>query len=145
MNKLPAKQIYLLSIIIIGIITLSVYSTYALFTLETETSDIVSIHTPNSLTISENIYEYQQIKVEPNKVTTTDIDIYNSFEYDVCYSVWYKVVGKNIDESKVQVFEKSAGTRTSNGVLTVNNNVRVTIGIINDTDEEVKINGDYRS
>ena len=140
MNKLPAKQIYLLSIIIIGIIALSVYSTYALFTLETETSDIVSIHTPNSLTISENIYEYQQIKVEPNKVTTTDIDIYNSFEYDVCYSIWYKVVGENIDETKIQVFEKSNGTRTSNGILTPTNNMRVTIGIINDSDEEVKIN-----
>ena len=140
MNKLPAKQIYLLSIIIIGIIALSVYSTYALFTLETETSDIVSIHTPNSLTISENIYEYQQIKIEPNKVTTTDIDIYNSFEYDVCYSIWYKIVGENIDESKIQVFEKSDGTRTSNGVLTPTNNVRITIGIINDTNEEVKIN-----
>lgn len=140
MNKLPAKQIYLLSIIIIGIIALSVYSTYALFTLETETSDIVSIHTPNSLTISENIYEYQQIKVAPNKVTTTDIDIYNSFEYDVCYSIWYKVVGENIDETKIQIFEKSNGTRTSNGTLTVDNNVRITIGIINDSDEEVKIN-----
>lgn len=140
MNKLPVKQIYLLSIIIIGIIALSVYSTYALFTLETETSDIVSIHTPNSLTISENIYEYQQIKIEPNKVTTTDIDIYNSFEYDVCYSIWYKVVGENIDETKIQVFEKSDGTRTSNGILTPTNNIRITIGIINDTNKEVKIN-----
>lgn len=140
MNKLPAKQIYLLTIIIIGIIALSVYSTYALFTFESETSDIVSIHTPKSLKISENIYEYQQITVEPNTVTTTDIDIYNSFEYDVCYSIWYKVVDENIDVNKIQIFEKSNGTLTSSGVLTVNNNVRITLAIINDNDEEVKIN-----
>ena len=56
MNKLPTKQIYLLFIIIVGIITLSVYSTYALFTFESSTDDIVSIHTPKSLKISENIY-----------------------------------------------------------------------------------------
>ena len=140
MNKLPAKQIYLLSIIIIGIIALSVYSTYALFTFESETSDIVTIHTPKSLTISENIYEYQQLTIEPNTVTTTDIDIYNSFDYDVCYSIWYKVVGENIDENKIQVFEKSNGTLTSNSILTINNNVRVTLAIINDNDEPAKIN-----
>ena len=140
MNKLPTKQIYLLSIIIIGIIALSVYSTYALFTFESVTSDIVTIHTPKSLTISENIYEYQQLTIEPNTVVTTDIDIYNSFDYDVCYSIWYKVVGENIDEDKVQIFEKSNGTLTSNSILTINNNVRVTIAIINDNNEQVKIN-----
>ena len=35
MNKLPAKQIYLLTIIIVGIIALSIYSTYALFSIST--------------------------------------------------------------------------------------------------------------
>ena len=64
MNKLPTKQIYLLTIIIVGIIALSVYSTYAIFTFESETSDIVSIHTPKSLNISENIYEYQQLSIK---------------------------------------------------------------------------------
>ena len=134
------KQTYLLFLIVIGLISLSVYSTYALFTFESVTSDIVTIHTPKSLTISENIYEYQQITVEPNTVVTTDIDIYNSFDYDVCYSIWYKVVGENIDEDKVQVFEKSNGTLTSNSILTINNNVRVTLGIINDNEETIKIN-----
>ena len=78
MNKIPVKQIYLLSIIIIGIIALSLYSTYALFTFENTIDNVVSIHTPKSLSISENIYEYQQVIVEPNSVTTTDIDIYMS-------------------------------------------------------------------
>ena len=91
MNKLPTKQIYLLFIIIVGIIALSVYSTYAIFTFESSTSDIVSIHTPKSLQISENIYEYQQVVVEPNTIATTDIDIYNTFDYEVCYSIWYKI------------------------------------------------------
>lgn len=140
MNKLPAKQIYLLAVIIIGIIALSVYSTYALFTFETETSDIVSIHTPKSLTISENVYEYQQITLEPNTVTTTDVDIYNTFDYDVCYSIWYKVVGNEDIANKIQVFEKSNGTITASGVLTKSNNIRITIAIINDHDEQVKIN-----
>lgn len=140
MNKLPAKQIYLLTIIIVGIIALSVYSTYALFTYESSTSDIVSIHTPNSLQIYENIYEYKQIVLEPNSVTTTDIDIYNRYDYNLCYSIWYKVASQNIDENKIQVFENSREVLTSSGILTSSNSIRVKIVVINDNDEQVKIN-----
>ena len=81
MNKLPTKQIYLLSVIIVGIIALSVYSTYALFTFEGSTTDIVSIHTPKSLTISENIYEYQKrvdILVVLNDTIYVDIEVNRS-------------------------------------------------------------------
>lgn len=140
MNKLPAKQIYLLAVIVIGLIALSVYSTYALFTFESSTSDIISIHTPKSLKISENIYEYQQITIEPNTITTTDIDIYNTFEYSVCYSIWYKIIENDIDTSKVQIFEINNENLTSSGVLNESENIRITIAIINDNDEPVKIN-----
>ena len=136
MNKIPAKQIYLLSIIIIGIIALSVYSTYALFAFESETSNVVTIHTPTSLQISENIYEYQQIKVKENSVSTIDIDIYNSFDYDACYSIWYKIIGE-FDEEKVQLFQKSKELLTSSGILSSQQNIRVTIAIINDNENEI--------
>lgn len=140
MNKLPAKQIYLLAIIIIGIIALSVYSTYALFTFESSTSNIVNIHIPKSLQISENTYEYQQLVVEPNAVITTDVDIYNRYDYDICYSIWYKLVGNNIDESKVQIFENSNKVLTTSGLLTKESDIRVTITIINDFDKQIKVN-----
>lgn len=140
MNRLPTKQIYLLTIIIVGIIALSVYSTYAIFTFESETSDIVSIHTPKSLQISENIYEYQQLVIEPNTATTIDIDIYNTFEYEVCYSIWYKTIGNTDTQNKIQIFEISQEGLTSSGVIQSSNNLRVTLAIINDNDYEVKIN-----
>lgn len=139
MNKIPAKQIYLLTIIIVGIIALSVYSTYALFTFESETSNVVTIHTPTSLQISENIYEYQQITVKENSVVTIDIDIYNTFDYDVCYSIWYKIIGE-FEEEKVQIFQKSKELLTSSGILLAQKNVKVTIAIVNDNDKEIKIN-----
>lgn len=140
MNKLPTKQIYLLFIIIVGIIALSVYSTYALFTFESSTDDIVTIHTPKSLTISENIYEYQQITVQPNKITTTDIDIHNTQESELCYSVWYKILGDIETQNKIQIFEKTNETLKTSGVITPGTHLRITIVIINDNDSEVKIN-----
>ena len=84
MNKLPTKQIYLLIIIIVGIIALSIYSTYAIFTFEGSTSNIVSLYTPNSLKINESVSEYQQVTVDASSYTTTDIDIYNTHDYEVC-------------------------------------------------------------
>lgn len=140
MNKLPAKQIYLLTIIIVGIIALSVYSTYALFTFESTTSDIVSIQTPSSLKITENIYEYQQIIVPENTITTTNIDIYNTFTYSACYSVWYKIIENDIDTNKVQIFETNTEMITSSGVLNQNETIKLTIAIINDNDKPIKIN-----
>ena len=68
MNRLPAKQIYLLSIIVIGILTLSVYSTYSIYTLESETSDIVSMQTSNYLDINTKTYEYSKITIPANKL-----------------------------------------------------------------------------
>lgn len=140
MRKLPAKQIYLLLVIIVGIIALSVYSTYALFTFESETGDIVSIHIPKSLTISENVYEYQQIKVGPNQVVTTDIDVHNPFEYEVCYSVWYKILGDTEEQNNVQLFEHNEKSLTSSGTITPNSHLRINIIIVNDNDKEIKIN-----
>lgn len=140
MNTLPTKQIYLLFIIIVGIIALSVYSTYAIFTFESSTSDIVSIHTPKSLQISENIYEYQQVVVEPNTIARTDIDIYNTFDYEVCYSIWYKVVGDSDKETKVQIFEHTDDSLTSSGILQGTESIRATIVIINDNEEAIKVN-----
>ena len=140
MNRLPTKQIYLLSVIIVGIIALSVYSTYALFTFEGSTSDIVTIHTPKSLKISENVYEYQQIVLEPNSVTSTDIDVYNEFDYEVCYSIWYKIIGTDDIQNKVQIFEKTENSLSSSGTLSTKTHLTVTIIMINDKDSEVKVN-----
>ena len=80
MNKSRVKQLYLLIVIISGIITLSVYSTYSIFTLENSTSNIVSIHTPNTLKIDAKVTEYKQVTIPKNSYISTDIDIYNNYD-----------------------------------------------------------------
>ena len=76
-------------------------------TYEEETSDIVNIHTPNSLTISTDVYEYKQLTIPKNTMVTTDIDIYNPYDYELCYSIWYKEVKqKNDDETYIKIYWK---------------------------------------
>ena len=141
MKKIPTKQIYLLGIIVIGLVTLSVYSTYALFSLESSTSNVVSINTPNSLIIPTGISEYRQVIVPKNSYITTDIDIYNNFDYEVCYSIWYKVLTNNAsNEDKIKVYENTAESLTTGGSLETVSSKRIHIIITNDNDIDTKVN-----
>ena len=135
MNKLPVKQSYLLLIAVFGIIAISIYSTYAIFTLESSTDNIVSIRTPENLQISSETYEYKQIEIPKNSYVTTDIDIYDNFDYDLCYSIWYKSLKDN-----VKVYENTADTLTTSGVVSALTGKRVSLIIVNDNDFNSKIN-----
>lgn len=137
MEKLPTKQIYLLSIIVVGLITLSAYSTYAIFTFESSTSDVVSINTPNSLSLEVTTSEYKQVTVSKNNYVTTDVDLYNSFNYEVCYSIWYKVITlNNISTDKVKLYGTGNALETT-GVIDATSSKRVNIVITNDNDDDV--------
>ena len=140
MNKLPTKQIYLLMIIVFGIVTLSVYSTYSIFTLDAESEDIVSIHTPSNLNVLSDTYEYRQVRLLANTYKTIDLDIYNNTNNELCYGVWYKVINNNIDKDKVKVYQNTDNSLTTNGVISGISNKRINIFITNDNEEEVKVN-----
>ena len=140
MNKLPTKQIYLLMIIVFGIITLSIYSTYSIFTLESETSDIAIIHTPSNLSISLDSYEYRRVSIPANSYITTNIDIYNNFEYDICYSIWYNIATKNVDSSTIKIYENTNESITTSSTLPSVSNRRVSLLIVNDNDSNIEVN-----
>ena len=140
MNKNRIKQIYLLLIIVLGIITLSVYSTYSIFTLEAESTDIVSIHTPSSLSVSYSSYEYKQVTVSKNSFINTDIDIYNNLDYELCYSIWYKIANDNVDNSKVKVYQNTDSGLLTSSIITAGTSRRINIIIINDNDIDIKVN-----
>jgi len=141
MNKLPAKQIYLLIVIIVGIIILSAYSTYAIFTLESETDNIVSINTPNSITLNTKMYEYKQVIVPKNSYIDVDIDLYNNTNDNLCYGIWYKIISTNlVNENKIKIYENTDNSPTTSGVINTVTSKRVNILIVNDNDTDAKIN-----
>lgn len=141
MNKLPTKQIYLLLIIVLGIITLSVYSTYAIFTLESETSDIINLEIANVLNIETNTYEYKQIIINPSSSSSTDIDIYNNYDYEICYSIWYKVVtSKDINSNNISIYQNTTESLSTSGALPPVSSKRINLIIKNNNDKPVKVN-----
>lgn len=140
MNKHKIKQIYLLMIIVFGIVTLSVYSTYSIFTLESQSDDIVSIHTPSNLNVTNNTYEYQQISISGNSYISTDLDIYNNTESELCYAIWYKIATNSVDADKIKVYQNTADSLLTSSVISGISNRRISIFIINDNNVDVKVN-----
>ena len=135
MNKLPVKQVYILLVAIFGLVAISIYSTYAIFTLESSTDNIVTIRTPENLYISSQLYEYKQVEIPKDSYITTDIDIYNNYNYELCYSIWYKALKENI-----KVYEKTVNSLSTNGTLAAITGKRVTLLIINDNNSSAKVN-----
>ena len=139
MNKLPIKQIYALAIIVAGIFVLSIYSTYSIFTLESSTDNIVNIRTPDSITLNAETYEYKQITIPKNTIVSTDIDIYNNADSNLCYGVWYKVVADSL-ASKIKIYENTESSLTTSGVIGSVTSKRVNLLLINDNDSDAKVN-----
>ncbi len=137
MKKRQAKQVYFLLLAIFGIVAISVYSTYAIFTLESSSDDIVSIHTPDNLHISASTYEYKQLTVPKNAYVTTDLDVYNNLDTELCYSIWYKPLE---DENKINVYENTTESLTTSSVIPAVTSKRIQLLITNDSDKDIKVN-----
>lgn len=135
MKKTPIKQIYLLLIIIVGIVSLSVYSTYALFTYEKETGDIVNISTLSYLSVDSNILEYKRIKVEANSLTKISINVNNSLSNNTCYGIWYDSLGND----NVFAYKKDNNSMTT-GTLDSLSSLSVPIIILNTSDDNAYVN-----
>ncbi len=136
MNKSPIKQIYLLLVIIGGFVSLSIYSTYALFTYEQVTENVATINTLDHLTIDTKINEYKRIKLDANSFTTINIEVNNYGEDELCYGVWYEALGniKNIYMYRANENVITTGTISSIKTETV------PIVAINNNNDEVYIN-----
>ena len=95
MGKIKIKETYLLFLIVIGLVSLSLYSTYALFTASTEITDVVSFNT--SLTTDSSILEYEMITIPAGESKIIEINANNSHTDTIYYGIWYQLLTSNSD------------------------------------------------
>ena len=62
----PIKESYLLLLIVLGLVSLGIYTTYALFTASTTINDVVSITA--TLDIGKSLTEYEVITIPLNEL-----------------------------------------------------------------------------
>ena len=132
------KRNYLLSIIVIGLITLSLYSTYAMFTSSVETNDIISMDSVMNYTFKIN--GTQNLKVSANSKLRFNAIVENDMKDKISYGLYYKMINPEILPEGVVIAEVTdADILTTKGTINENSQIIVPLVIRNTTSEEVTI------
>ena len=85
------KKNYLLIIIVIGLLTLSLYSTFAIFTTSVITNNIVNL-SASTLPINTETVEYERIIIKSKEKKVIEFTVSNKTNDNLYYGVWYEMV-----------------------------------------------------
>ena len=135
--KIKIKEAYLLILIVLGLISLSVYSTYALFTKEVTIDNVVSFNTSISLSDS-NLVEYELVTLNPNETKIIELVVSNSSTSSLYYGCWYELLttGNNVS---VGVYTEKNNTPAS-GTLDTTATKTILLGVVNNSTSTTLVN-----
>ena len=135
--KIKIKEAYLLILIVLGLVSLSVYSTYALFTKEVTIDNVVSFNTSISLSDS-NLVEYELVTLKPNETKIIELRVSNSSTSTLYYGCWYELLTTNNDIS-VGVYTEKNNTSAS-GTLDTSATKTILLGVVNNSTSTTLVN-----
>ena len=137
MNKI--KEIYLLFLIVIGLASLSVYSTYALFTASVEIDQVVKFET--TISTDNSFMEYDVITLSPGDLKYVEVNVTNSYtDRDLYYGVWYNVANSgNTSDINIGTYTDVDNT-TPSGRVSKNSGVNLVVAIQNISSNNVTVN-----
>ena len=135
--KFKLKEAYLLILIVLGLVSLSVYSTYALFTKEVTIDNVVSFNATLSLSDS-NLVEYELVTLNPNETKIIELRVSNSSTSTLYYGCWYETLSNNPDITIGMYLEKS--NVQSTGTLATTETKTLVVGIVNNSASTTLVN-----
>ena len=133
------KKNYLLGLIVLGLISLSVYSTYAMFTASVETNDIVSLSASTLPTESE-IVEYERLTIKSKEKKVIEYTVNNNTDNSLYYGVWYEMINPNSINDDIVIGKSEDTTSDTLGQLTRGSNAKVLFVIDNKSSSNIVIN-----
>lgn len=133
------KRNYLLSIIVIGLIVLSLYSTFAMFTASVNTNDIVNLTASNLPTGTETI-EYERLTIKSKEKKVIEFTVSNNTNSSLYYGVWYEMIKPTSINDDIVIGKKENTQNDTLGQLQSNSNAKVSFVIENKTSSSVIIN-----
>ena len=134
MGKFKIKETYLLLIIVLGLVSLGIYTTYALFTASTSINDVVGITA--TLDIGKSLTEYEVVTVQPNETKLIELNIVNSYNGNIYYGAWYQIVQGNNDDIQIGLYTEK-NPNPSSGALTQNSSTKLLAGITNNNSTSI--------
>lgn len=129
------KQTYLILLIVISLFSLAIYSTYAMFTTEINTNDIVSIDT--TISIDTNIDEYQIVTINSNDYKILKLSINNTEENDLYYGVWYELMSES--DYNISAYKLNTSLSATVDIIKSSSQKQVSIALINNTNKKAII------
>ena len=129
------KEAYLVFLIVIALISLALYSTYAMFSMDINTNDIVSIDT--TIEIDTSIDEYQVFTMDSYSTKNIELKLYNGKEESVYYGVWYEVLsGKNYNLKGYKINTSPSATVD---IINIKEEKNVSLAFINNTNKRATV------
>ena len=139
MKNIKIKETYLLMLIVFGLVSLSLYTTYALFTASTEISEVVDF-TAN-LTTDSNIIEYEMVTIPAGTSKIIEVKVTNSYETPLSYGAWYKMVNPTEITEDIQIgIYKEKDSAEGNGTIAAGDTLTILVGVSNNSASDIKIN-----
>ena len=135
--KFKIKETYLLLVIVIGLISLSVYTTYALFTASTTINDVVSFNA--TLSTDNNLIEYEMVTLSPGEVKKIEVNVNNTYSTSLYYGTWYQVVSPS-DTSDIVIGVPTESANPSSGAISKTSSITVIVGLANNSSKTAVIN-----
>ena len=134
MNKLRIKESYLILLIIISLVSLGIYTTFALFTASTTISDVVGITT--TLDIGKSMSEYEVVTVPAGETKLIELNVVNSYNNSIYYGAWYQIVQGNSDNIQIGLYTEK-NSNPSSGTLAASSSIKLLAGITNDNTSSI--------
>ena len=139
--KIPIKESYLLIIIIVGILSLCMYSSFALFSLEKTTkNDIVTMTAASDIQTNLSIYEYQKISVGAGENQTLTVNVTNDTGGSIYYGIFYEMLSPSTKSSDITIAKIDWSANATSGSITNGSKLPVELVIINNSSSEITLN-----
>ncbi|MBQ8681767.1 MAG: hypothetical protein IJ509_02530 [Bacilli bacterium] len=133
------RNIYLLFLINICLLSFAISHTYAKFPYtDTTGEDIVGVSLNFDIGIT-NIEEYEEIKVEAEKYKVFNIVIENINEDLLYYGIWYRMNKPTTEDSNIKIARLDGTSTTTSGSIDTNSSKTVSIIVTNKTTEDIII------
>ena len=136
MNKLKIKESYLILLIVVSLVSLGIYTTYALFTASTTINDVVGITA--TLDIGKSMSEYEVVTVPAGETKLIELNVTNSYNGNIYYGAWYQVAQGNSDNIQIGLYTER-NSNPGSGSLSSSSNINLLVGITNDNSTSVTL------
>ena len=140
-NKYIIKESYLLIVIIVGILSLCMYSSFALFSLEKTTSkDIVTMKAASNIETTLKIYEYKKVTVPAGSNTSVMVNVNNDTGGSIYYGVFYEMVSPSTKTDDIGIYKIDWSENATSGSITNGSILPVELLVINNTSSDITLN-----